>query len=122
MSAYAWNEGTFVSDIFDILNFADTSKKRINPSVKEKWGYFQVLNNGDFKMIGDHLLVVSPSWQILSSTLESFENLGAPRGTILKNRINILITLAQAIGHETSDLETYFSNSSKIKQQKMISF
>ena len=43
---------------------------------------------------------------------------GAPRGTILKNRINHLITPVQAIGHETPDLETYFSNSSKTRQQK----
>ena len=43
---------------------------------------------------------------------------GAPRGTILKNRINHLITPVQAIGHETPDLETHFSNSSEIRQQK----
>ena len=41
---------------------------------------------------------------------------GASKGTILKNRINHLITPAQAIGHETPDLETYLSNSSKIRQ------
>ena len=39
-----------------------------------------------------------------------------------KNRINHLITPAQAIGHKAPDLETYFSNSSKIRQQKMMSF
>ena len=36
----------------------------------------------------------------------------------LKNRINHLITPTQAFGHKTPDLETYFSNSSKIRQQK----
>ena len=61
------------------------------------------------------LLVVSQFLQILFSTLESFENLGTPRGTILKNRINHLITPIQAIGHKTPDLETYFSNSSEIR-------
>ena len=39
-----------------------------------------------------------------------------------KNRINHLITPTQAIGHKTPGLETYFSNSSKIRQQKMTSF
>ena len=43
---------------------------------------------------------------------------GALRGTILKNQINHLITPVQAIGHETPNLETYFSNSSEIRQQK----
>ena len=43
---------------------------------------------------------------------------GAPRGMILKNRMNHLITPTQAIGHKTPDLETYFSNSSEIRQQK----
>ena len=42
----------------------------------------------------------------------------APRGMILKNRINHVITPSQAIGHETPDLETFFSNSSEIRQQK----
>ena len=37
----------------------------------------------------------------------------APRGMILKNRINHMITPSQAIGRETPDLETFFSNSSK---------
>ena len=64
------------------------------------------------------LLVVSQSWQILFSTLESFENLGAPKGTILKNRINHLIKLVQTIGHKTPSLETFFLNSSKIRQWK----
>ena len=54
--------------------------------------------------------------------MESFEKRGAPKGTILKNRINHLITPAQAIGHETPDLETYFLNSLEIKQQKMMRF
>ena len=68
-------------------------------------------------MIGDHCQqsvrldkYFLPLWNLL-------KNLGAPRGTILKNRINILITPAQAIGHKTLDLETYFSNSSEIRQK-----
>ena len=46
---------------------------------------------------------------------------GAPRGTILNNQINHLITLAQAIGHKIPDLET----SSRILRNqatKMMSF
>ena len=35
-----------------------------------------------------------------------------------KNWINHLITSVQAIGHKTPNLETYFSNFSKIRQQK----
>ena len=34
------------------------------------------------------------------SILEPFEKTDTPRGTILKNRINILITLSQTIGHK----------------------
>ena len=47
-------------------------------------------------------------------TMESFGKKmgGAPRGMILKNRINHVITPSQAIGHETPDLETFFSNPS----------
>ena len=42
-----------------------------------------------------------------------------PRGArFRKKRMNLLITPAQAIGHKTPDLETYFSNSLKIRQQK----
>ena len=43
------------------------------------------------------------------------KSLGAPRSTFLKIK---LITLAQAFSHKTPDLEVYFSNSSKIRQQK----
>ena len=39
-----------------------------------------------------------------------------------KKQMNLLITPAQAIGQKTPDLETYFSNSSEIRQQKMTSF
>ena len=43
---------------------------------------------------------------------------GASRGTILKNQRNLWITPAQAIGHKTPSLETFFLNSSKIRQRK----
>ena len=35
MSAFVWNEWTYVSDIFVILNFADAFKKRINSRAKK---------------------------------------------------------------------------------------
>ena len=38
--------------------------------------------------------------------MESFENRGALGGTILENRINLLITPAQAIGPKILDSET----------------
>ena len=53
--------------------------------------------------------------------MKSFENLGALKGTILKNRINHLITSTQAFGHKIPDLET----SSRILRNqatKMMSF
>ena len=52
--------------------------------------------------------------------MESFEkkNVVAQGAQFWKNQINHLITPAQAIGHKTPDLETYFSNSSEIRQQK----
>ena len=33
-------------------------------------------------------------------------DLGAPRGTIFENQMNLLITLVQAISHKILDLET----------------
>ena len=83
----------------------------------------------NFRMTGilKELVVTISNEPILIDTVFYFgifkkKTLGAPRGTILKNRINILITPTQAIGHKTSDLETYFSNFSEIRQQKMMSF
>ena len=59
MPAYAWNEWICVSDIFVIMNFADASKKRINPSAKkngENMGenVFKFLNDKNPKRIGDY--------------------------------------------------------------------
>ena len=49
MSAYACNEGTCVSDIFVIMNFADTSKKRINPNANEKMKIFSSFEQQEFQ-------------------------------------------------------------------------
>ena len=101
MSTYAWNERTYISDIFVIVNFVYTSKKRINPVQnkmrKYDWKCFQILERRGSWKNWWLLLVINPSRQILSSTLESVENFGAPRGTILENRINILISLRRKL-------------------------
>ena len=59
MSAYAWNKRTYISDIFVIVNFGYTSKKRINPNAKENEknmveNIFKFLNNGGLERIGDY--------------------------------------------------------------------
>ena len=128
MLAYAWNEATYVSDIFVIMIFFDASKKRINPSAKEYENiWVKMFSNFLTTRILKELVITVGNKSISINTPFHFgtfwiKSLGASRGTILKNRINILITLAQAIGHKTHNLETYFSNSSKIRQQKMMSF
>ena len=103
------------------MNFVVANKKRINPAQnkmrKYDWKCFQISERRGSWKNWWLLLVINPSRQILSFTSKYFENLGAPRGTILKNRINHLITPSQAIGHKIPDLQT-LSNSSKIRQQK----
>ena len=48
--------------------------------------------------------------------------LGAPMGTILKNQMNLLITLVQAIGHKIFDLKTSSRILRKSSNKKMSSF
>ena len=102
------------------MNFVDASKKRINPSAKENMSenVFKFLNDKDPERMGDYCW----SWTHLNKHFLSLWNhlkkRGAPRGAILKNQINHLIMPARVIGHKTPDLETYFSNSLEIRQQK----
>ena len=71
---------------------------------------FKFWNDGDPERIGDCCW----SWTYLNKHFLSLCNhlnkkkRGAPRGMILKNRINHLITSAQAFGHKIPDLETSF--------------
>ena len=95
------------------MNFADASKKRINPSAKRNDRKIWVKFSKFFWTTGilKELVITVSNKSISINTPFHFETIwirdfGAPRGTIFeKNQMNLLITPAQAIGHEIPDLE-----------------
>ena len=89
------------------MNFVVVNKKRINPSAKKNENVSKFWTTRILK----ELVITVGNEPILINTFFHYEIIwkkkrGAPRSTILKNRINHLITPVQAIGHETPDLET----------------
>ena len=123
MSACAWNEYTCFGRLFVIMNFVDASKKKINPNAKENEKIW-VKMFSNFWTTG----ILKNWWSLLVILINTFFHFEifwkpwCPEGTIFylfffkkKNWINILITPAQAIGHKTPDLETYFSDSLEIR-------
>ena len=105
MSAFAWNEWTCVSDIFVILNFANISKKG-NKFCDHKVSAKKNENVSKFwtTMISKWLVIIVSSQSILINTFFHFEIFWKPRcpegNNFWKNRINLLITPTQAIGHK----------------------
>ena len=117
-----------VLDIFVILNFVDIKKKEeginfvIIKSVQVKMKiWLKMFSSFWTTEVLKELVITVGNEPILINTFFHFGILWkpwCPVGHDFENRINLLITPSQAIGHKTPDLETYFSNSSEIRQQK----